>query len=71
MQFDQSQMPDLEFERLLLWSGQFHLFFTQAHDAELTAEVYRRAAQLRKEPKHKQTPYEVPVVRMAEMGVVE
>lgn len=47
MQFDQSQMDEIEFERLLLWSGRFPQAFTKRHDAELTAEVYRRAAQVR------------------------
>lgn len=69
MQFDQSQMPELEFERLLLWSGRFPKFFTKRHDAELTAEVYRRAAQVReKRVKPDAKPrFELPVVRISEI----
>lgn len=69
VQFDQSHMPDSEFYAGLdaIDNG----FTTAEHRGAISEELWRRAAQLRKEPKVKHTPYEVPVVRMAEMGVVE
>lgn len=70
IQFDSSLMDDLEFERLLLWSYKFPKHFTKRHDAELTAEVYRRAAQVR--AKRVREPvkacFEMPMVRVSEIG---
>jgi hypothetical protein len=70
IQFDTSQMDDLEFERLLLWSYKFPQHFTQRHDAELTAEVYRRAEQVRakREREAVKAAFEMPVVRVSEIG---
>lgn len=59
VRFDTSQMDQIEFERLLLWERMFPKWFTKSHEAELTAEIYRRAAQVRaRRPRFNVTPTE-------------
>ena len=75
MTFDQSQMSELEFERLLLWSGRFPQAFTKRHDDLLTAEVYHRAEQVRKArrgvtPEERHKPLGISLVRVSELGSV-